>query len=523
MTIRKMSFGFLVDFSRASSCGTGEEVQMMTRTVGLWLLLGGLSFAQATPSEDVEALLRAGAISEAYDTAGRLVRSHPTDLGLHELYIDLMSSMGFAGRAERVYAERRSKEPLSADSHYLLGRATPDSANAQTAYEQALRIDPDHARSYMGMAALHVAAGRQGRALEGYERAVSLDPTLSEAWLGWIRGLAAVDSDAARDVAVRARAAVPGEPGVYLVLATLAPTEAVEVLVAGQKAVPDDARIPSMLAMMHLEAGKMGDAAVANEAALALDLQQPMARKVGLFVREFNANWLDSEGCKTVYSRTLRAPSVDGWMALESRYPKSALVRLGHARALQASGGTAEAAAVLADAVALDPENVEARAALGLLLLERGDGAGAATHLRIAVAGHPWDGSLGLALSRALTSSGAIHEGGRALAEMTEKFPMDVRIARMRAQWLLDHGAPEEAYLFAREALQRLPDGQLGVALIAASLATGRTSEAASFVEAIGKETGNPSLVEAAARLRGMGQAPSVTAGEAQGGSIGGS
>jgi tetratricopeptide (TPR) repeat protein len=464
-----------------------------------------------------------GAVSEAYDTAGRLVRSHPKDLELHELYIDLMSSMGLAGRAARIYAERRDKEPLLADAHYLFGRATPDAANAQKAYEQALRIDPDHARSYMGMAALHVAAGRSGRALEGYERAASLDPSLSEAWLGWVRGLSAVDPQGARAVAKRARSAVPGEPGVYLVLATLAPDEAVEVLEAGRTAVPDDARIPSMLAMIHLEAGKIGDAAVATEAALALDVQQPMARKVALFVREFQASWLDSDGCKTVYGRTLRPPSIDGWMALESRYPKSALVRMGHARALQASGGAAEAASILADAVALDPENVEARAALGLLLLERGDGASAANHLRAAVSGHPWDGSLGLALSRALMSSGSVQEGGRALADMTAQFPMDVRVARMRAQWLLDHGAPEEAYLFVRDALQRLPDGQLGVALIAAALATGRTAEAASFIEAIGRETGNPSLVEAAERLRGAGQASAVTLGGAQGGSGGGS
>lgn len=480
----------------------------MTRTIGLWLLFGGLSLANATPSEDVEALLRAGAVSEAFDTAGRLVRSHPADLDLHEIYIDLMSSMGLAGRAERLYTERRATEPLSADAHYLLGRATPAPASAQKAYEQALRIDPDHARSYMGMAALHVAAGRQQRALEGYERAATLDPSLSEAWLGWIRGLSALDTARAREVASRARRAVPGEPGVYLVLATLDPGQAVEVLNAGREAVPDDARIPSMLAMIHLEAGKMGDVSVATEAALALDAQQPMARKAALFVREFSSGWLDAEGCKTVYGRTLRAPGIDGWMALESRYPKSALVRLGHARALQASGGAAEASAALAQAVALDPENIEARAALGLLLLERGDSVGAATHLRVAASGHPWDGSLGLALSRALTSSGAVNEGGRELAAMAERFPMDVRVARMRAQWLLDHGAPEEAYLFARDALTRLPDGQLGVALIAAALATGRTSEAASFVEAIGRETGNPSLVEAAARLRGVPQTP---------------
>jgi predicted Zn-dependent protease len=206
-----------------------------------------------------------------------------------------------------------------------------------------------------------------------------------------------------------------------------------------------------------------------------------------------------------IQERMGATPDPSRWSVLVERYPTSALVWIGRANARRAMNDLPGHDQDLHRAVGVDESNVEAQAAWGLRLLALGQPKTAWTHLEAASRTRPWDVSVGLALAQAVGQSGDKDEEGALLTVLAERHTMDVRVARVRAQWLLDQTQYEEAYRYVRETLQRLPDGQLGVALVASALQTGRHQEAASLVEAIGHEVGNARLIEAARQLRAAG------------------
>jgi len=459
--------------------------------------------AYAQPS--AEDLLRLGHLDLAIQQASEDARERPSDMAAQELYIDLLLSMGLAGRAAKHCDERRRLAPSNPDAHYLVGRAARTADSAQQAYEAALRLDPDHARSFMGMAAVHSASGRRDAAVTGYARAVQLDPSLSEAWLGWIREVSHRDRADARAIAEKAKLAVPGEPSVYLWLGLLDPENALEALVEGLKQVPLDARLHATQAERLLEVGRSAEAGQAAEEALRIERHNPTALRVQLYAQEIGSSRLDVAGYRMIQERMDAAPDPSRWAVLVERYPTSALVWLGRANARRAVNDLPGHDQDLHHAVGVDESNVEAQAAWGLRLLALGQPKTAWTHLEVASRARPWDVSVGLALAQAVGQSGDTDAQGNLLAVLAERHTMDIRVARVRAQWLLDQTQYEEAYRYVRETLQRLPDGQLGVALVAAALQTGRHQEAASVVEAIGQEVGNTRLVEAARQLRATG------------------
>ncbi len=470
------------------------------------VLLLGLGAPRAIAG-DAELLLSEGKVAEALEAARDEATASPGDLDAQELYIDLLLAFGLGPRAERRYRARVREQPEDPDSWYLVGRSAVGADDAREAYEAALRFDPEHARSHMGMAAVHLAAGRIERASAAYAIALQGDASLSEAWLGLVRSLAAEGHVAeALEAAKHAQTRIPEEPGIYLALATLAPDQARTILLQGTERAPGDARLHARLAEELLAAGDGASALRSSTTALQRDERLSDALRAKIFAEEMVKDRIDGSGYQSVRELVAVEPAaaLPRWDALVEAYPRSSLVRAGRARVYEVTGNVAAAGADLEVAQRLGT-NTEVQAALGLLRLREGHAAEAAPLLALAWESRSWDVSLGLALAEALFQSEQVPGAMKLLEGLAATQPFDLRIGRRYAQALLDADEPEKAYSFIRQRLGRVPDPQLGVALIAAALATGRTVEAASIVEDIAEQTNNPRLREAATRLRSGG------------------
>ena len=87
-------------------------------------------------------------------------------------------------QANVLLAELVSKFPEEARVHHLLGQLSLDTGSAETAVEhfnKALKLDPTMAESHKGLGDIHMAARELDRAQQEYEEAVRLKPDYFEA------------------------------------------------------------------------------------------------------------------------------------------------------------------------------------------------------------------------------------------------------------------------------------------------------------------------------------------------------
>jgi len=480
--------------------------------VTLPLLLIALSgLARGAETADAETLLRHGQIGEAIRTAEAAARAAPSDLDAQELYIDLLQVVGQTGRAVAEAQRRVEASPRDPDAHYLLARALPDLEQARASYEAALRLDPNHARSYMGMGAVHEAAGRREDALAAYGRAVALDPKLAEAWLGRIRILGQLGRQS--DALTAAREgwrAVPTEPGLALTLAQLDPPSAVAVLEEAVAHVPDDPRLYEALASLALARGDATAAEARAGQALAIDPMLPDATRIRLVSAEIRGARLDLAAWNRLAAlraleRTDPAAALAGYPSLVASWPRSALVLLGRSSARRATGSMQGALDDAVEASRLDPRNTEAVAVAGLLLLDVGRAAEAEPLLAKAATERTWDASLALAWVRALQNLGRAEEASDLLATVAGVHRLDPAVQVAYAEDLVRAGRIDEAYRWLKQTLLLVPDPQLAAAFVRVAPAAGHPEEAAALLDQIVAQTGNPELAEAARRLRASG------------------
>ena len=456
----------------------------------------------------VETQLFAGNTEQAIQTAALAAEAAPQDLDAQELYIDLLLSSGLGSMAERAYNERVSVDPTNPDVHYLVGRAARSGAAAAKAYEKALRLNPDHARSHMGMAAVHMAAGAHPDAAHAYFRAINLDPNLAEAWLGLIRADLAMGLGAeALELAKKGIKYVPQEPGLYLVVAEMVPADAIRVLSGAVDRGVDDPRVSAALAASLLIEGDADAALVTARHALATDRTDVEATRVALFAAAITSGTLDNAG----YQRLIEARDVQEsdpvaalarFDKLVSDYPGCALTWLGRSQVKRQLKDTEGAVEDSGKAANLAPGNIEVEASHGLLLLDMGLFVDAARFLRVASEGRPWDASLGLGFAAALTGSHKPEDAARVLAVLNDLHPYDARTTIQYGQALVDSGQAEEAYQLVRGALKRVPDPRLAVAMVMTATAAKHYAEAADILEQLAAQTGRETLAQEARRLR---------------------
>ncbi|MEZ4320064.1 MAG: tetratricopeptide repeat protein [Myxococcota bacterium] len=465
------------------------------------LFLGGPAVAAAPVSE---ALMYAGDVESALREARREAEADPSDLGAQERQIDVLLTLGLYDRAVEIQQARVAKNPTDPDAHYLLGRALPDAAAARQAYERALKFEPTHARSHMGLGAVYTASGDFDGAIAAYSRATRFDSTLAEAWLGLSRAhLAKGEVPEALAVSKRAMEAAPRDPDAYLTVAVLDPANARATLEQAAKWAPGDPRVHATLAEVRLGDDEAKGAIAAADAALAIDPTEPAALKVKLFARAIASGTLDLAGYRALVAAR---EGKGGFDALVTKYPKSAVVWAARSQARLSAGDLAGATSDLEKATALDPDEAELQGAYGLVLLQQKRPADALPHLEKAVRARPWDASLGIAWGRALSGAKQHDQAIAAMKALSERrrYDSDAQIAYADA--LLAAGQAEAAYQVVLDAAERRTDDKLLVALMAVATQTGRFAEAADIVEQIAVATKDPRARALAEQLRAKAQ-----------------
>ncbi len=468
------------------------------------LLLAAIAFL-ASPAlgaeSAAEALVRQGRIEEGIQAAAEQAVLRPDDMDAHELYIDLLLNIGYVGQARATYAKRVQLNPLDANAHYLLGRATVDARAAKDAFEKALRIDPAHARSHMGMGAVHLALNNASESESAYGRATSMDPSLVEAWMGRIRArLAAGDLSGAVERCEEGLKAIPNDPNITYSLVTLDPTRAPSLLPAAIAATPDDAPLREALAIHLLASGQTDEALEMARTALVIDSTRMEAQLVAWTAAELAEGRIDRPTA-TALQQARQSQDLPGLDAVVAKAPRSVLAHLGRAQARKESGANG----VLDDlkqAYRLDATHSEACAAYGKALLQSGKAAEAVEPLACAANVRPWDVHLQIALAQAEVGSGLAAQGMPRLHALAEARPTDVVVVGAYAQILVDSGQADKAYNLVKRAMARVPDPRLGAAFVMVAVAAGHRAEAADFLEDLANQAGNDALKQRAQALR---------------------
>lgn len=469
--------------------------------VSLFLLLPLVGWA-----DPVSDALYAGDVERAVRVAAQQVATEPEDLVAHEQLVDMYLALGVPARALRVAKDRQEYRD-DADARYLIGRAVLTATDARTAYLAALELEPDHARSHMGLAAVYRSEGSALAAEESYRRALDLDPSLGEAWAGLQASLLLQGRPADALVeARRAMAAVPHEAEPWLAVALLAPAEAEAVLREAVGRAAGDPRVHEALAEHLLARGEWAEARLHARQALAIDPTLADARLTLAVAASLEAGTLDATG----YGRLLTAQDLErsdpsgareAYDALVTDYPGSPLPWMARAR-VRAATDPSGAGDDLVRALEIDPDQVEAQAALGMLLHRTGSSAQAWPLLRAATAARPHDASLAVVAGQAAVAAGQPAEGRARLEEAARAHPWDARAALALAGLYAEQGEVEAAYHLLKGAVERVPDAGLVLALAAAARELGRVDEAADLLDILAGDLGDPSLAETAARLR---------------------
>lgn len=467
----------------------------------------------ATPAE---VRMRVGDVAGALPLARQDAQQDPSDLDAQELYIDLGLSMGLRHHVEALYRDRVANNPGSADAHYLLGRVVPSPEEAITAYERALELQPDHPRAPMGIAAVKRALGELDVAEQQYRTALARDEDLVEAWSGLQATLLLAGKvEQARAESRRFLQTVPDEPDPYIAVATLERDRARDVLAVGVERVPDDPRLRSLYVRALLD---KGDAGMARRQA-DLVLQQAPGYAEVQFLRmvavSMDSGRLDAAGWSALQQAQRAedpAQARAAWKRLTERYPRSALTWLGYGKVLGATGDVDGARAALTKALSIRPDAVETRATLGLLHLQQGQAKAAVPLLADASRARPRDASLAVAHLRAVEALGDA-DATRALAVATyQAHPHDLNAALVTARILSEQGDRKGAYVSLRDALPRIPDPRLVVALAAAARDAGYYAEAADILQRLGRTLDNDTARKLADQLlaeaKAQGQLP---------------
>lgn len=465
--------------------------------VAVWLF----GSAPAVAGSVSETRMYAGDVEGAVRAASQEAKADATDVEAQERYLDILLTLGLFDKAVERQVSMVGEHPTSADAQYLLGRAIPTPEAAREAYERALRIEPTHARSHMGMGAIHTALGRQDQAIAAYGLATEHDPSLAEAWQGLARAhLAKGDRDAALAVARRAVEAAPTSPDAYLTVAVLDPSSALKVLEKGVKWAGVDPRVHGAYAEVLLGQGKAGPAVASADRGLAIDPTEPMSLRAKLFGGDVASGTLGLEGYRALLAARDDVPA--DFESLVADHPRSALPLLGRSRARLAESNRAGALADLQRAAVLAPDEPEVQGAYGMLLLEQGKAEQASHWLGKASAARPWDGSLGLAYGQALTKGGEHDKAIATLKVLSQRRLYDTDMAIAHADALLAARQPEAAYQVVLAAAELQTDSKIIVALVAVATQVGRYDEAAEILEEIGRSTNNASALDLARKLR---------------------
>ena len=470
-----------------------------------------LLFVALAFGNEVDDLMYQGQVDRAVLAARDLVMSGD-NIADDEVYIDLLLSSGVAQTAETYYRAQLAKDPKQADNHYLLGRALVSAEAAAASYQAALKIDPNHARSHMGMGAIHRSNGALEASQSAYRRALKGDDSLGEAWSGLSAALVmSGDYAGALAVAREALVATPNESSPYLSIALLSPKEAVTILTAGAKAVPNDPMIYETLTEAYLANNKGAAAKSTIAKALSIDGRRPAALTLALYADAMSRGLLDATGYAALVAarqQVAKDPSkaLAALNKLVTAYPQCGLVYVARASAHTALGDGTASMTDLGRALEHDENNFDAHAALGMQFLNAGHPHKALPHLMNANEFLVGDVGLGVGLATAQIALGNVDSARTALERLYGSHGKDVRVVLAYARVLAHDEEFESAYKLLKISLAGTMDGRVAIALAGAAQDVGRFDEAADLIQQLAEQTNDPRLFRLAATIRAKAQ-----------------
>lgn len=447
------------------------------------------------------------------DRSLELVRARlaeaPDDYRAHSTYIDLLSSMGFARAAAEEYRQRLDPESPSADGWALVGRAEPTPQASLAAYALALSIDTRHPGALTGKAGVLRATGKDISAIETYQAAIAADPTLAEAWTGLAQAwLSRGATGAALETARSGLAAAPDDPSVWLLVAALAPDDALDTLTRAAELHPAIPQVWLALGRARFEAQDWQGAGAAYDRALALDPPDAAAIRVErALVSEIRSGALDMTGAAVILDireiadkdTALALAALD---TLSTEQPQSGQVRLVYGNMLRAVGNYGAAETQLKAARDLMPDDADAWSALGGFYLDRRRPAEARPLLEQAARTRPTDPVLAVASAMAAAEAGDLVAAEATLRAAMERFPGSVGPVLGLTRLLTSSGRGEAAMDLLTDAIRAQAHVELALALASTGKELGRSEEAIQRLQTLATETGDPRLQAAATGLR---------------------
>ena len=344
---------------------------------------------------------------------------------------------------------------------------------AEACYANAQRLDPDDPRWPYYLGYRYQQDAQPELAAAAYARALDLDPGLTAAQLR----LGMLDLDLNRlDQAVPLLSAAAEDPGLRgaalyglgrAAQARRDPAAAVPLFEQALAEDPDASQIHYALAMAYRALGKL------DEARAHLALRGDGESSIGDPLVDDLARLLS--GARTLYYRGIEAMRAGHYAVAVAAFaealelePDNVNARVTLARARYLAGDQVGAARELRDALGRDPDHTLALFLLGALLEEQGDAEGAQAQYQHALQIDPEHGGAHHALGNALMRRGDYQGAAVHYAAALAAVPQDTPAALMQAMALVRLG-PErhaEAKSLLDAALADHPDDPvLGLAL----------------------------------------------------------
>ncbi len=456
------------------------------------------------------------------DTSLALVRArietNDQDFEAHRMYIDLLTSMGFARAAAHEYRSRLDPGAATADEWALVGRAEPQPQASLSAFELALSIQPDHAPALTGKAGVLRATGKQITAIETYDKALEADPTSGEAWTGLIQAwLAQGAGQTAAELSVRAMDTAPQDPSVWLLAATISTDQAASILRRATRLHPEVPQLWAALGRTQFESGDWKAAGGSYDKALALDPPNLATLRVErALVTEIRNGALDLTGAAVILDiRDIAREDVKLALAaldtLAIEQPRSGQVRLVYGNILRAIGNYGAAEVHLKAARDLMPDDADAWSALGGFYLDRRRPAEARPLLEQAARTRPGDPVLAVAAAMAAAEAGDTSSAEATLRDAIQRFPGSIGPVLGLTRLLISTNRGDAALDLLSESIRVRPHVELALALLSVGKELGRDDEALQRLDALAAQTGDPRLKAAAAGLKQQNQSSGST------------
>ena len=475
------------------------------------VLLGavGLIPLNATAADELTQAIWKGDVGAALKLVQARIEVNPGDFEAHRLYIDLLSSIGYASAAVKEYQAKAHANPESADAWALLGRAAPTAQASLGAYNKALELNPKHGAALSGKAEVLRATGSTVSAIELYMEALAIDTTRAETWTGLAQAWTSRGGRAtAIELADKAIAATPEDPSVWLLAATLSPDKAEDVLQRALVIHPEISQLWQALGRAHFDAQEWAKASEAYSRAIELDSPETAFLRVERsIVDEIRAGSLDMTGAAVILDiRSVAEQDISLALAaldtLAQEQPQSGQVRLVYGNILRAVGNHGEAEKQLLAARDLMPDDADAWSALGSFYLDQRRPDEARPLLEQAARTRPDDPVLAVASATAVADSGETARAEAMLRDAMKRFPASMGPVLGLTRLLITHNRGEEALELLTDSLRARPNVDIALALASAAQELGQAEQAIIRLEQLASETRDPRLIAAAQGLR---------------------